>query len=623
MRNRHILLGDILLVVLAAFGAFALRFDWHFYVEKQTFFLEYLAIALVTKIPTYALLGLYSRLWRYASISDLLAIVVAILMSSVALALVVAVAVWRDPTFEVSRAVILIDALLTLIAVGGLRLSIRIYAERGGTAAREGQAATERRVLVVGAGDAGVMVVRELQRNPQLGLVPVGFVDDDPDKRGKHILGVTVLGEVSALVSVARARAVDEVFVAMPTAQGASLRAIAESCRLAHLPSRTIPGVFELLDGHVSVNRMRKIEIADLLRRAPVVQDSDSAAFVAGEIVLVTGAGGSIGSELCRQVASQRPSKLILLGHGENSLFDARQQLESAFTGLSISVVVADIRDRPRIQKTFEHFRPTVVFHAAAHKHVPLMEENPEEAVSNNIVGTRNIVDAALSAGVRRLVMISTDKAVSPSCLMGASKRMAESVVRSAARRHGAAFMVVRFGNVLGSRGSVVPAFKRQIEAGGPITITHPDMRRFFMTIPEAVHLVLQAGGIGRGGELFVLEMGEPVRIVDLAKDLISLSGLEPSEIPITFTGVRPGEKLEEELWERGATVTSTSVENIMSVQEPDLLPDSELDEAIGRITAAADRGQRLLIEAELARSIKTYVPSSAPGQTTAANRSK
>lgn len=621
VRNRHILFGDIVLVVLAAFGAFALRFDWHFYVEKQSFFLEYLALALLTKVPTYGLFGLYSRLWRYASITDLLAIVVAVLMSSVALALVIAVAVWRDPTFEVSRAVVLIDALLTLISIGGLRLSVRMYAERGGTAAREGQSNARRRVLIAGAGDAGVMVVRELQRNPQLGLVPVGFVDDDREKRGKHIYGVSVLGTLNDLVAVARARAVDEVFVAMPTASGTALRAIAQNCREAHLPSRTIPGVFELLDGQVSVDRMRKIEISDLLRRAPIGPDSGSAAFVAGETVLVTGAGGSIGSEICRQVASHRPSKLILLGHGENSLFNAQTTLTNSFAGLSIQVVVADIRDRERIHKVFEQVRPSAVFHCAAHKHVPLMEDNPEEAVSNNILGTRNIVDASLAAGVKRLVMISTDKAVSPSCLMGASKRMAETVVRTAARKHGAAFMVVRFGNVLGSRGSVVPAFKRQIEMGGPITVTHPDMRRFFMTIPEAVHLVLQAGGIGRGGELFVLDMGEPVRIVDLAKDLISLSGYEPDEIPITFTGVRPGEKLEEELWEQGATVKPTSCENVLSVDEPPLMPDGDLDAAIARIAAAAELGHRIQIEAELARSIKTYVPSSAPGQTTSGNR--
>jgi FlaA1/EpsC-like NDP-sugar epimerase len=460
-----------------------------------------------------------------------------------------------------------------------------------------------------------VMVIRELQRNPQLGLVPVGFVDDDPEKRGKQILGVTVLGDLASLVSVARAHAAGEVLVAMPTASGAALRKIALDCREAHLPSRTIPGVFELLDGQVSVNRMRQIEISDLLRRAPVGPDSGSAAFVAGRNVLVTGAGGSIGSELCRQVAAQRPSRLILLGHGENSLYVAQGHLAAAFPGLSIHVVVADIRDRARIQKVFAEFRPMAVFHAAAHKHVPLMEDNPEEAVSNNIVGTRNVVEAALEAGVRRLVMISTDKAVSPSCIMGASKRMAETIVRAAARRHGAPFMVVRFGNVLGSRGSVVPAFKRQIELGGPITITHPDMRRFFMTIPEAVHLVLQAAGIGRGGELFVLEMGEPVRIVDLAKDLITLSGLDPAEIPITFTGIRPGEKLEEELWERGAMVKPTEVPNILSVEEPELLPDDELETAIGRITDAASLGQRILIEAELARSIKSYVPSSTPAK--------
>lgn len=612
MRNRHILLGDILLIVLSAFGAFALRFDLHFYLEKQAFFLEYVAIALATKLPTYFMFGLYSRFWRYASVTDLLAIVVAVLMSSVVFALAIAIGVWQDPTFEVSRAVMFIDALLTLLSVGGLRLSVRMLAERGGMTVRDGQPAAARRVLIAGAGDAGVMVLRELQRNPQLGLVPVGFVDDDRDKQGKHIHGLTVLGDLNALVTVARSRGADEVLVAMPTATGATLRAIAVRCREANLPSRTVPGVFELLDGQASVSRMRKIEISDLLRRAPVGGDSAAAAFVSGECVLVTGAGGSIGSELCRQVASQRPSKLILLGHGENSLFDAQAQLEATFPGLSIRAVVADIRDRDRIGQIFDELRPAVVFHAAAHKHVPLMEGNPEEAVSNNVMGTRNIVEAAVAAGVRRLVMISTDKAVSPSCVMGASKRLAESIVRAAARKHRVAFMVVRFGNVLGSRGSVVPSFKRQIEQGGPITVTHPEMRRFFMTIPEAVHLVLQAGGIGRGGELFVLEMGAAVRIVDLAKDLIALSGFEPDEIPIVFTGIRPGEKLEEDLWERGARVLSTSCANVLSVEEPELCPDHELDAAIARIAEAASNGRREAIHDELARSIPTYLHASA-----------
>jgi FlaA1/EpsC-like NDP-sugar epimerase len=362
----------------------------------------------------------------------------------------------------------------------------------------------------------------------------------------------------------------------------------------------------------VDVSRLRRIEISDLLRREPIEGEVDTSSYVTGHTVLVTGAGGSIGSELCRQVAAARPSRLILLGHGENSLFDTQISLRETFPKLPLDVAVADVRDRERLMKLFQRFRPRVVLHAAAHKHVPLMEDNPEEAISNNILGTRNVVDASLAVNVARLVMISTDKAVAPSSLMGASKRVAESIVRTAARRHGAAFLVVRFGNVLGSRGSVVPFFKQQIEQGGPVTVTHPEMRRFFMTIPEAVHLVLQAGGLGRGGELFVLDMGAPVRIVDLAQDLISLSGFKPEDIPIVFTGVRPGEKLEEALWEDGATVDPTACSSVLRVTEAELCGSHEVEAMIDSFVEIASGGDPLHIEAELARWIPTYVPASA-----------
>jgi FlaA1/EpsC-like NDP-sugar epimerase len=329
---------------------------------------------------------------------------------------------------------------------------------------------------------------------------------------------------------------------------------------------------------------------------------------VAGRTVLVTGAGGSIGSELCRQVAHARPASLVLLGHGENSIFDAQVELHERYPGLKVVSVIADIRDRRRIRQVFDRLRPAIVLHAAAHKHVPLMEENPEEAITNNIVGTHHVLEAAIECGAERFVMISSDKAVSPSSIMGASKRMAEMVVRDAARRTGRAYVVVRFGNVLGSRGSVVPHFKRQIERGGPVTLTHPDMKRFFMTIPEAVHLVLEAGGMGRGGELFVLKMGEPVRIVDLAEDLIKLSGLTLEEVPIVFTGIRPGEKLEEALWETGAATEPTPHPDVLRVIEGDN-SGGEISDLLKRFTTAAEQGDYRLIQTLLAHHIPTFAP--------------
>jgi FlaA1/EpsC-like NDP-sugar epimerase len=395
----------------------------------------------------------------------------------------------------------------------------------------------------------------------------------------------------------------------MPTAPGSMLRAVADACREHGIASKTIPGVFELLHGRVEISRLRQVDISDLLRRSPVSAPLDADSYVSGRVILVTGAGGSIGSELCRQVAAARPARIVLVGHGENSLFDAQNDLREAHPELPIDAVIADVRNRPRLDSVFRRFRPSVVFHAAAHKHVPLLEDNVEEAITNNIRGTQNVVDAALAAGVTRLVMISTDKAASPVNVMGASKRLAEMCVRDAAARHGVSYVVVRFGNVLGSRGSVVPFFKRQIARGGPITVTHPDMTRFFMTIPEAVHLVLQAGGMGRGGELYVLDMGQPVRIVDLAKDLITLSGLTEDDIPIVFSGIRPGEKLDERLWEEGSEISQTGLEGILRVVEPTTGAMGQIDRMVESLTGACAGGDRLEIEAELARWIPTYVP--------------
>jgi FlaA1/EpsC-like NDP-sugar epimerase len=438
-------------------------------------------------------------------------------------------------------------------------------------------------------------------------MEPVGYLDDDPAKKSKRISGLPVLGSTEALASAVADHGVDEVIIAMPTASGAALRRIAERCREIDLPSRTMPGVFELLDGVVDVNRLRQIDIADLLRRAPISPRQTFDDYLSDRVVLVTGAGGSIGIELCRQVARASPRGLVLVGHGENSIFDAEFELRRTFPSLPIRSVIADIRAEDRMQAVFAEYRPQVIFHAAAHKHVPLMEENPEEAISNNVHGTAILVRTAIAHGVERFVLVSTDKAVAPTSIMGASKRLAETVVRDAARRSGRPFVSVRFGNVLGSRGSVVPRFKRQIEMGGPVTVTDPEMRRFFMTIAEAVHLVLQAGGLGQGGELFVLDMGEPVRIVDLAEDVIKLSGFTLEEIPISYTGVRPGEKLTEALWESDAVVTPTAHPDVLRVEEP--AGGVDVDRMLGDLAAAVRLHDRGALEAALAQWVDTFAP--------------
>jgi len=527
----------------------------------------------------------------------------------------VAAGVLSGTIFEFSRAVLVIDWLLTLCGTGGLRMAVRLAAENRSRPRSDAVSSAAKRVLVVGAGDAGAMVVREIRRNPQLGMETVAFIDDDSSKLGKHVQGVPVIGRTESLTEAIERFHIAEVIIAMPKATGRVVRTVAEACRQSGTPSRIVPGVYELLGGHLNVSRLRKIDIADLLRREQITAPPGTGVYLAQKRVLVTGAGGSIGSELCRQIAIANPALVTLLGHGENSIFDMQAKLRETFPTLPVQAVIGDIRDTARLAACFRAARPQIVFHAAAHKHVPLMEENPEEAITNNVIGTSNIVDACIAASVERLVMISTDKAVSPTSMMGASKRLAEMIVREGARRSGRAFAVVRFGNVLGSRGSVVPVFKRQIEGGGPITITHPDVKRFFMTIPEAVHLVLQAGGLSVGGELFVLNMGEPVRIVHLAEDLIRLSGLSAEEIPIVFTGLRPGEKLEEELWERNALVEPTTHPEVLRVREHDPIDASQLAQSLDFLAAAAHSGERLRLEAALAQWIPTYVPSSVPKQ--------
>lgn len=605
MRNRYVLLADLLAILLAAWLAFAFRFGWLFF-DARAEFVPFIAIALVVKVAAFFAFGIYRRYWRYAGYWDLMTLVLANTAASVVLSVIMGGSRWFDWIPGFSRSVPPLDFVLTLALTVGVRASLRAYAETM-TRRPSGKNAPERHVLIIGAGDAGAMVAKEMQKNPQLGLRPIGFLDDDRVKAGKQIYGLSVLGQLAALERVANTRRVDEVVIAIPTAGGRTLRTVAEQCQALGIPSRVMPGIFELLDGHLSVNRLRSVDIADLLRRPQINANAGGPEYLRGASVLVTGAGGSIGSELCRQVAHAAPARLMILGHGENSIFEIAAELRTRFPGVDVEAVIADVRDRDRVFRVLRQARPDVVFHAAAHKHVPLMEDNAAEAVTNNVVGTRNVVDASLAVSVPRFVMVSTDKAAAPSNMMGASKRVAELIVQRAARQHAVPYVVVRFGNVLGSRGSVVPIFKGQIERGGPVTVTHPEVRRYFMTIPEAVHLILAAGGIGEGGELFVLDMGRPVLLRELAADMIRLSGLDESEIPIVFTGLRPGEKLDEILWEDGATIEPTARGDIRRVRESAVADDGLLDDLIARLADAAARD-----DAErIARLFRECIPSS------------
>ena len=611
MRNRFLLALDIPLLVLCAFLAFGLRFDLAFlrHPDLRGFFLWFAVATTIVKPPIFYGFGIYGRYWRYASVGDLLAVALAVSASTLALSVaLVSLSVFIG-VGGLSRSVLLIDWLLTLVVIGGVRLSVRVLSEARRPGVAHGMGSTGvKRVLLAGAGEAGLLVAREIKRNPQLHMETVGFVDDDASKQGKRVMGLPVLGGTESLPDIVSDYRIAEVIVAMPTAPGTTVRQIVQRCRDIGTPSRTIPGVFELLDGVVNVSRLRQIDITDLLRRSPVGTHESPERYLAGRTVVVTGGGGSIGIELCRQIARAAPRRLIVLGHGENSVFEADADLRRVFPSLPIQPVIADIRDEQRITALFQHYRPSAVFHAAAHKHVPLMEENPEEAVSNNVLGTAALVRASLAGGIERFVLISTDKAVAPTSVMGASKRLAEAIVRDAAARHpGRAFVAVRFGNVLGSRGSVVPQFKRQIEMGQPITITDPEMRRYFMTIPEAVHLVLQAGGMGKGGELFVLNMGEPVRIVELARDVITLSGLSPEDVPIVFTGIRPGEKLTEELWEADAVIRPTAHPDVQEVHERQ--PPFDLERMLEEMAAVIENPHPGAMEMALARWVDTFAP--------------
>jgi len=594
LRNRFLLIGDLVLITSSVLASFALRLDLGpVFVAYMPHALVMIVVALVVKPVVFYVFGLYRRYWVYASTRELWLITLATATASLAVSVMIIGLILSGGLRGFPRSVLGIDLLLSLLSIGGLRLAVRVLAESGQVSQKTDGLAGMRRVVVVGAGDAGALVVREMQCNPQLHQTPVAFVDDDPEKLRKDIHGVRVAGTLHEVGDVVERFAADEVVIALPAAPGAVVRLVADHCRRRSIPFRTMPGVYELIGGTVSVSRLREVEISDLLRReAARIDDELVGQALRGRRILVTGAGGSIGLELCRQVARWRPAQLCLLGHGENSIFEALLDLREDHPELALVPVIADIRDRDRIRSVFESFEPDVIFHAAAHKHVPLMEINVEEAVTNNILGTQSVIDAAVAGVTERLVLISTDKAVQPMNVMGATKRLAESLVRQGAALSGRPFVTVRFGNVLGSRGSMVPLFKRQIARGGPVTITHPDMRRYFMTIPEAVHLVLQAAAMGRGGEVFVLRMGEQLRILDLAEDLIRLSGLEPGkDIEIVFTGARPGEKLSEDLWDEGMKYSPTPHPDIVRVEEEEWTSPEVLEVTIDELVRLAAEG--------------------------------
>lgn len=575
MSNRKrmaiIFVVDIIIIWAAIAVAYLFRFNGSI---PPSFEHQMLVFALVTTATcgiSFVYFRMYKRMWQYASIGEIIELVKAVLIGMLlSYSLTYFLHGDRVPLSITSRT---IETML--LFMGGSRFLWRLIRVN-----RSAKNEISTNILVVGAGDCGALIAKEIMTSKSFKESRlIGFVDDDPYKRSLHVMGYPILGNRNDIAAIVRNYHIHDIVIALPSSNKADISDIINICKLTGTKVKIIPAINDFITGRLAVQTLRNVEVEDLLGREPVKIDMDGVmSYVTDKVVLVTGAGGSIGSELTRQIASYQPKALLLLGHGENSIYTIEMELRTKFPHVKLETVIADIQDRGRIDEVFGKFRPQVVFHAAAHKHVPLMERNPSEAIKNNVFGTRNVADAADKHNAERFVMISSDKAVNPTSVMGATKRIAEMYIQSINSTSQTQFVAVRFGNVLGSRGSVIPRFKEQIAAGGPVTVTHPEMVRYFMTIPEAVQLVIQAGAFAKGGEIFILDMGKPVRILDLAKDVIRLSGFEPDvDIKIKYTGMREGEKLFEELLTDAEATTATQHERIF-IGKPTQINSAELD---------------------------------------------
>ncbi len=558
-----VIFSDTVLILLSYGSAYLLRFNFavpEVYYER---WLESLPVLILIRILCFYFFGLYSGVWRYASMNDLTKVLKAITLSSF---LFVTYITLRYRLIDFSRSVFVIDWFILITFVGGsrflYRLSREFYTVKG-----EGK----RRVLIIGAGDAGEMLLREIKQNPNMTFDPIGFLDDNPEKRGRRIHNVPVMGRIDELERIVSKKDIQEIVIAIPSLTGKEMRRIVDECKKTGVLCKTVPAVSDILNGKIHVSQIREIRIEDLLGRDHIeLNRKEIMEYLSDKKVLVTGAGGSIGAELCRQILKINPKQLILFERVENELYYLEMELSESFTKGPYVSILGDILDLKRLEGVIRTYCPEVVFHAAAYKHVPMMEANPLEAIKNNILGTRNVAETSAKWGVEKFVMISTDKAVKPINVMGASKRIAELICQGMNQNQKTKYVTVRFGNVLNSAGSVIPLFKDQIARGGPLTVTHPETTRYFMSIPEATQLVLQAGAMGRGGEIYVLDMGEPIRINDLAMDMVRLMGLKIGEdIEIVYSGLRPGEKIHEELVTDEEEVASTPHEKIMMVKSP------------------------------------------------------
>lgn len=603
------LITDGVIVALSYYLSYYLRFDGPIPHPYYHVFLNTIIWIVPLKLASFFFFDLYKGMWRYTSVVDLINLLKACIMASA----VIAGILWITTRFyEISRGVFIIDFLLTFCFTGALRVGIRLMYQKGYSKHERNnhrsQNTPSKRLLIIGAGDAGEKLLREIRENPSLRYRVIGFIDDDPQKMGRKIHNVTVLGDSDSLPNIVDSKDVEELLIAMPSATGKQMRRITSGCKATKLPFKTLPGMGELVNGRVSIKALRDVSYKDLLGRPAVKLNMEEIqGYLKNRTVLVTGAGGSIGSELCRQMVRFEPERIILFDVSEPNLYSIEMELKYQWGYENYTTVLGDVRSELLLDRVFRHFCPEVVFHAAAYKHVPMLEQNPWQGVYNNILGTQTLLEQAVSNGTKNFVLVSTDKAVRPTNVMGASKRICELIAR-AHLGNNTSIVAVRFGNVVGSAGSVIPLFRQQIEQGGPVTVTHPEVTRYFMTIAEATQLILQAGALGIGGEIFVLEMGTPVKIADMAKDLIRLSGKDPEQdIEIVFIGLRPGEKLYEELITEGENILATKHEKIMVLK-----PHREGDEFRERLSRGIEE-LKTLADAHDAEGIKEQLKELVP----------
>jgi len=598
-KKPYLIITDIFLINLALFFSYLLRFDRNF--------LNYLDYRFFNAVTIFGIIALYitniyNKIWLYASIAELKAIIKASVIINVLF-----IAYLYFFLINFSRSVVMINFVLDIFILGGIRFLLRLiknYYEQNTTNK------PQKNVLVVGAGDAGELLIREYQKHPELGKNIIGVIDDEKSKHGLEIHGIKVLGDRNIIPGVIEEYHVKEVVISIPSAKGEEIKEIYNLSKKEGVKVKTVPSIPEIVDGRFNINQIREIKVEDLLKRDQIeLIEDDISSYLTDKTIFITGGAGSIGSELSRQSAKFSPKHLIIFDINENDSYFLKRELNEKFPEIKVSIEIGSVRDKEKLINSISQFKPDVMFHAAAHKHVPLMENNPEEAVKNNIFGTKNVVKAANEYNVDRFILISTDKAVNPTNVMGATKKVAEMIVQTYSEENNTKFMAVRFGNVLGSKGSVIPIFKKQIKNGGPITVTHPEVKRYFMTIPEAAQLVIQSGAIGKGGEVFILDMGKPVKIIELARDLIKLSGYkEGVDIDIEITGLRPGEKMYEEILLDTEEDISTEHEKIY-ISNLNCLKENEFIENINKLENIADKTDKKNIIKELKKIVKEYKP--------------